>query len=48
MHSLHLNLITSWILNEDTCIWEAPVVYPTDGSRYNWNEEILNWELMNG
>ena len=38
----------SWILNEQTCNWEAPVVYPTDGSRYKWNEEILNWELMNG
>ena len=38
----------SWILNESTCLWEAPVVYPTDGNRYKWNEEILNWELMNG
>ena len=38
----------SWILNEDTCRWEAPVVYPTDGNRYKWNEEILNWELING
>ena len=38
----------SWILNEQTCNWEAPVVYPTDGSRYKWNEEILNWELING
>ena len=33
----------SWILNEQTCIWEAPVAYPTDGQRYTWNEEILNW-----
>jgi hypothetical protein len=38
----------SWILNEDTCRWEAPVAYPTDGNRYTWNEEILNWELING
>ena len=38
----------SWVLNEDTCLWEAPVVYPTDGNRYKWNEEILNWELING
>ena len=38
----------SWILNESTCLWEAPVVYPADGNRYKWNEEILNWELMNG
>jgi len=41
----------SWILNEDTCLWEAPVAYPVDSNinnRYKWNEEILNWELMNG
>jgi hypothetical protein len=34
----------SWTLNEDTCQWEAPVAYPDDGKRYNWNEEITNWE----
>jgi hypothetical protein len=34
----------SWILNESTCNWEAPVAYPTDGSRYTWNEQIKNWE----
>ena len=28
----------SWILNEDTCLWEAPVAYPTDGETYQWNE----------
>jgi hypothetical protein len=33
----------SWILNETTCLWEAPVVYPQDGNRYKWNEETLNW-----
>jgi hypothetical protein len=41
----------SWILNETTCLWEAPVAYPVDSNvnnRYKWNEEILNWELMNG
>jgi hypothetical protein len=38
----------SWILNEDTCNWNAPVAYPTDGQKYYWNEEILNWELING
>ena len=36
----------SWILNEDTCRWEAPVAYPTDGKKYNWNETNLNWELV--
>jgi len=38
----------SWILNEDTCIWEAPVTRPNDGNMYNWNEKILNWEIVNG
>ena len=35
----------SWILNEDTCRWEAPVAYPTDGQNYSWNESIVNWEI---
>ena len=34
----------SWELDEDTCRWEAPVAYPTDGKMYAWNEEITNWE----
>ena len=33
----------SWILNEDTCIWEAPVARPDDGKRYDWNEETISW-----
>jgi hypothetical protein len=33
----------SWILNETTCDWEAPVAYPQDGNKYKWNEETLNW-----
>jgi hypothetical protein len=37
----------SWVLNEDTCLWEAPVAYPTDGQRYSWNEENQNWTLQN-
>jgi hypothetical protein len=37
----------SWILNENTCNWDAPVAYPTDGNMYNWNEENQNWELQN-
>jgi len=35
----------SWILNEDTCQWEAPVVYPNDGQRYIWNEQNQSWTL---
>jgi hypothetical protein len=37
----------SWILNETTCIWNAPVAYPTDGKRYSWNETTKNWDLQN-
>jgi len=37
----------SWILNENTCLWEAPVAYPTDGKRYSWNETTKNWDLQN-
>ena len=33
----------SWILNENTCNWEAPINYPTDGKTYKWNEETLTW-----
>ena len=34
----------SWVLDEETCRWEAPVAYPQDGKMYQWNEEDLNWE----
>jgi len=34
----------SWVLNEDTCIWEAPVAYPDDGKQYDWNEETTSWD----
>jgi hypothetical protein len=33
----------SWVINEQTCIWEAPVPYPNDGKRYNWDENTLSW-----
>ena len=36
----------SWILNESTCLWEAPISYPNDGQYYNWNEETLSWTLQ--
>jgi hypothetical protein len=37
----------SWILNEDTCLWNAPVAYPQDDNRYTWNEQTLSWDLLN-
>lgn len=36
----------SWLLNEDTCLWDPPIQYPSDGGNYKWNEENLNWELI--
>ena len=33
----------SWILNETTCIWEAPIAEPDDGKFYEWNEATTNW-----
>jgi hypothetical protein len=35
----------SWILNEETCLWEAPVAMPNDGNTYSWNEQTLSWDL---
>lgn len=34
----------SWVLNENTCQWEAPVAYPTDGLMYVWDEETTDWK----
>lgn len=36
----------SWILNEDTCLWTAPIPYPEDGDMYTWNEESVSWEKI--
>ena len=33
----------SWVLNEDTCHWKAPVTYPTDGKGYIWDEDNTQW-----
>ena len=33
----------SWVLNEQTCQWEAPVPMPTDGKRYAWDEDAKAW-----
>jgi hypothetical protein len=34
----------SWVLNEDTCLWEPPIPYPSDGKYYKWNESTQSWE----
>jgi len=33
----------SWKLNEDTCLWEAPIPYPSDNKQYIWNEAKQEW-----
>jgi hypothetical protein len=33
----------SWSLNEETCLWNAPVSYPTDGKTYEWDEPTTSW-----
>jgi hypothetical protein len=39
----------SWVLNEQTCLWEAPITKPTEeleeNQYYSWNESIINWEI---
>ena len=37
---------SSWILNETTCLWEAPVALPDTENRYNWNEINQNWDII--
>jgi hypothetical protein len=34
----------SWTLDETTCRWEAPIPYPTDGKRYQWDETNKTWK----
>ena len=38
----------SWLLNEDSCLWEAPVAMPEDGNRYQWDEETQSWVEITG
>jgi hypothetical protein len=33
----------SWLLNEDTCLWDSPVPYPTDDKQYRWDEATTSW-----
>ena len=36
----------SWLLNDDTCLWEAPVAMPTDGKAYAWDEPTTSWKEL--
>lgn len=33
----------SWVLNEQTCLWEPPTPMPNDGKMYIWDENTLSW-----
>ena len=33
----------SWLLNEESCLWEAPILYPTDGNSYEWDDRQKQW-----
>jgi len=35
---------TSWVIDEETTSWKAPIEYPTDGKTYKWDEESVSWE----
>ena len=36
----------SWLLDDQTCLWNAPVAMPTDGGRYTWNESTQAWDAV--
>jgi hypothetical protein len=36
----------SWVLNDATCLWDAPIPYPTDGKDYVWDESTVSWVLV--
>jgi hypothetical protein len=36
-------LFESWILNEEKCVWETPIPYPTDEKVYYWDEPTVSW-----
>jgi hypothetical protein len=36
----------SWVLDEATCLWEAPVAMPTDGADYTWDEQAGDWVVI--
>ena len=36
----------SWTLDDDTCVWNAPVAYPDDGKMYDWDEDNTEWKEL--
>jgi hypothetical protein len=44
---IHPKPYNSWILDEETCLWESPIPRPQDGKLYNWDEATTNWKEVN-
>ena len=40
---IQLKMFESWVLDENTCIWQPPIYYPTDGKDYDWDESTVSW-----
>ena len=38
----------SWVLDEATCLWVAPIDYPADGGLYVWDEPTVSWVTIPG
>jgi len=36
----------SWILDEESCLWQSPIPFPEDGKDYRWSEESQSWQLV--
>lgn len=36
----------SWILDNDTCLWNPPIPFPNDGKPYIWNESTQTWDIV--
>lgn len=36
-------IFNSWVLNENTCLWNPPIPIPDNENRYSWNEETISW-----
>jgi hypothetical protein len=36
----------SWVLDSQTCLWNAPVAMPTDGNMYSWDEATISWKEL--
>ena len=45
---IHPQPYASWVLNEDTCLWDAPIAMPTSGGPFVWNETTKSWDAIDG